>query len=188
VKQTVQAVLTPEPPEPEQTTPEKWPRIAVSIPVERGGVPNADIFWNFLHLAQQGWSFIPTPYGRTDSVRNTIAETVRKSDFTHVLMLDSDHMHPMTIVARFAAVVRKYPRGQAVTMRQAWKILRDGILALLTALIVVGGVIPPGDYDALYAAGASAIFPPGTVIAEAAVKLLGELNGRLGYGERQAAE
>ena len=55
-------------------------------------------------------------------------------------------------------------------------------------MIVVGGVIPPGDYDALYAAGASAIFPPGTVIAEAAVKLLGELNGRLGYGERQAAE
>ena len=55
-------------------------------------------------------------------------------------------------------------------------------------MIVVGGVIPPGDYDALYAAGASAIFPPGTVIAEAAVKLLGELNDRLGYGERQAAE
>ena len=55
-------------------------------------------------------------------------------------------------------------------------------------MIVVGGVIPPGDYDALHAAGASAIFPPGTVIAEAAVKLLGELNERLGYGERQAAE
>jgi methylmalonyl-CoA mutase len=55
-------------------------------------------------------------------------------------------------------------------------------------MIVVGGVIPPGDYDALHAAGASAIFPPGTVIAEAAVKLLGELNERLGYIERQAAE
>ncbi|WP_342153584.1 methylmalonyl-CoA mutase [Methylorubrum sp. SB2] len=55
-------------------------------------------------------------------------------------------------------------------------------------MIVIGGVIPPGDYDALYAAGASAIFPPGTVIPEAAVKLLGELNDRLGYGERQAAE
>jgi methylmalonyl-CoA mutase len=55
-------------------------------------------------------------------------------------------------------------------------------------MIVVGGVIPPGDYDALHAAGASAIFPPGTVIAEEAVKLLGELNERLGYIERQAAE
>ena len=55
-------------------------------------------------------------------------------------------------------------------------------------MIVVGGVVPPGDYDALYAAGASAIFPPGTVIADAAEKLLHELNGRLGYGARQAAE
>ncbi|MCE4222678.1 methylmalonyl-CoA mutase [Methylobacterium sp. C25] len=55
-------------------------------------------------------------------------------------------------------------------------------------MIVIGGVIPPADYDALYAAGASAIFPPGTVIAEAAVKLLSELNERLGYAKQQAAE
>ena len=55
-------------------------------------------------------------------------------------------------------------------------------------MIVIGGVIPPGDYAALHAAGASAIFPPGTVIADAAIKLLGELNERLGYGTRQAAE
>ena len=55
-------------------------------------------------------------------------------------------------------------------------------------MIVVGGVVPPGDYDALYASGASAIFPPGTVIADAAEKLLHELNGRLGYAARQAAE
>ena len=48
-------------------------------------------------------------------------------------------------------------------------------------MIVVGGVMPPQDYDALYAAGASAIFPPGTVIAEAAEKLIAELNGRMGY-------
>ena len=39
-------------------------------------------------------------------------------------------------------------------------------------MIVVGGVIPPQDYDALTKAGAEAIFPPGTVIAEAAEKLL----------------
>ena len=39
-------------------------------------------------------------------------------------------------------------------------------------LIVVGGVVPPQDFDELMAAGAAAIFPPGTVIAEAAVELL----------------
>ncbi|RAY11150.1 methylmalonyl-CoA mutase [Actinomadura craniellae] len=48
-------------------------------------------------------------------------------------------------------------------------------------MIVVGGVIPPGDFDELRAAGASAIFPPGTVIADAAIDLLGELSARLGH-------
>ncbi|MDP4005199.1 methylmalonyl-CoA mutase [Methylobacterium sp. NEAU K] len=55
-------------------------------------------------------------------------------------------------------------------------------------MIAIGGVIPPGDYDALTAAGAAAIFPPGTVIAEAAAKLIRALNDRLGYAARQAAE
>jgi methylmalonyl-CoA mutase len=55
-------------------------------------------------------------------------------------------------------------------------------------MIVVGGVIPPQDFDAVYKAGASAIFPPGTVIAEAAENLLRDLNGRLGYGPKAAAE
>ncbi|KMO81514.1 methylmalonyl-CoA mutase [Mycolicibacterium chubuense] len=48
-------------------------------------------------------------------------------------------------------------------------------------MIVVGGVIPPGDFDELYAAGATAIFPPGTVIADAAIGLLRKLGERLGY-------
>ncbi|WP_419553652.1 methylmalonyl-CoA mutase [Candidatus Poriferisodalis sp.] len=39
-------------------------------------------------------------------------------------------------------------------------------------LVVVGGVIPPQDFDALRAAGAAAIYPPGTVIAHAAAEVL----------------
>jgi methylmalonyl-CoA mutase len=54
-------------------------------------------------------------------------------------------------------------------------------------MIVVGGVVPPQDYDTLYRAGAAAIFPPGTVIAEAAEQLVHKLNQRLGH-ERAAAE
>ena len=46
-------------------------------------------------------------------------------------------------------------------------------------MIVVGGVIPPQDFDALRAAGAAAIFPPGTVIAEAALELLAKLSDAL---------
>ena len=55
-------------------------------------------------------------------------------------------------------------------------------------MIVVGGVIPPQDFPQLYEAGASAIFPPGTVIAEAAENLLNELNQKLGYVQKSAAE
>jgi methylmalonyl-CoA mutase len=54
-------------------------------------------------------------------------------------------------------------------------------------MVVVGGVVPPQDYEALKAAGAEAIFPPGTVIAEAAEALLDTLNRRLGH-TRAAAE
>lgn len=49
-------------------------------------------------------------------------------------------------------------------------------------MVIVGGVIPPQDFEDLYAAGASAIFPPGTIIAEAAEKLLVDLSAKLGYG------
>jgi methylmalonyl-CoA mutase len=52
-------------------------------------------------------------------------------------------------------------------------------------MIVVGGVIPPQDYDELYRVGASAIFGPGTVITKAARKLLASLEDRLGYGAEQ---
>ncbi|MBR4487957.1 MAG: methylmalonyl-CoA mutase [Bacteroidales bacterium] len=39
-------------------------------------------------------------------------------------------------------------------------------------IVVVGGVIPPQDYDFLYKAGAAAIFGPGSIISECAIKIL----------------
>ncbi|NBB70899.1 MAG: methylmalonyl-CoA mutase [Alphaproteobacteria bacterium] len=53
-------------------------------------------------------------------------------------------------------------------------------------MIVAGGVIPPQDYDAVLNSGAEAIFPPGTVIADAAVDLMGKLNAKLGYTSEAA--
>jgi methylmalonyl-CoA mutase len=47
-------------------------------------------------------------------------------------------------------------------------------------LVVVGGVIPPQDYDFLYQSGASAIFGPGTRIPKAAGEVLGLLRERSG--------
>ena len=48
-------------------------------------------------------------------------------------------------------------------------------------MIVVGGVIPPDDVPTLQAMGAAAVFPPGTVIAEAALDLLEKLSAQLGH-------
>ncbi len=67
--------------------------------------------------------------------------------------------------------------------------LREALAAKGRAdiMIVVGGVIPPQDFQAVRDAGASAIFPPGTVIAEAAETLIEELNARLGYAQKGQA-
>jgi methylmalonyl-CoA mutase len=53
-------------------------------------------------------------------------------------------------------------------------------------MIIIGGVVPPQDYDALYKAGAEAIFPPGTVIADAAEELVRKLSARLGHSSEAA--
>jgi len=53
------------------------------------------------------------------------------------------------------------------------KIGRDDIM------VVAGGVIPPRDYDFLYEKGVAEVFGPGTVIAEAALRILKKLNTML---------
>jgi len=60
-------------------------------------------------------------------------------------------------------------------------------LGLGETMLAVGGVIPSQDFASLRAAGADAIFPPGTVIAEAAQSLIEELNERRGYSQRAPA-
>ena len=48
-------------------------------------------------------------------------------------------------------------------------------------MVVVGGVIPPDDVPTLLEIGAAAVFPPGTVIADAALDLLEKLSAQLGH-------
>ena len=59
--------------------------------------------------------------------------------------------------------------------------LRDELTKLdrPDVMIVVGEVIPPEDYDTLYKSGAAAIFGPGTIIGDAAEKLLVGLSKKL---------
>jgi len=53
-------------------------------------------------------------------------------------------------------------------------------------MIVVGGVIPPDDYEALFKSGAKAVFGPGTNIPQAAADLIVKLNDQLGYSKLAA--
>jgi methylmalonyl-CoA mutase len=46
-------------------------------------------------------------------------------------------------------------------------------------LVVVGGIIPPADYDFLYQAGAAGVFGPGTAVTESANQVLNALEKAL---------
>ncbi|WP_438278255.1 methylmalonyl-CoA mutase [Nitrobacter sp.] len=81
----------------------------------------------------------------------------------HILGVSSLAAAHLTTVPELKAALKRYGR--------------DDIM------IIVGGVVPPQDYDALYKAGAEAIFPPGTVISDAAEELIRKLNARLGHSE-----
>jgi methylmalonyl-CoA mutase len=99
----------------------------------------------------------------------TPAEAARQGveNDVHVIGVSSLAAGHLTLVPEVKAELEKQGRGDI--------------------MIVVGGVVPPRDYDALRQAGAEAIFPPGTVIAEAAEELVKSLNRRLGH-EKAAAE
>jgi methylmalonyl-CoA mutase len=85
-------------------------------------------------------------------------------------------VHVLGVSSLAAAHLTLVPELKSELARQG----RDDIM------IAVGGVVPQQDYDALIKAGAEAIFPPGTVIAEAAEKLLKTLHHRLGHDQRAA--
>ncbi len=53
-------------------------------------------------------------------------------------------------------------------------------------MIVIGGVIPKDDQALLQSLGVSAVFPPGTPVAQAAIAILEELSQKLGFAQRAA--
>ena len=99
----------------------------------------------------------------------TPAETARRAvaDNVHVVGASSLAAGHLTLVPELQAELKKLGREDI--------------------MIVVGGVIPPGDIEALKVAGARLVFPPGTVIADAAIAVLEALNEELGYSQGEAA-
>jgi hypothetical protein len=84
-------------------------------------LPYADrVFYQFMRIASQGIDIIEHPYGRTDYVRNIVSDEFRKPMrgnepyYTHILMLDADHIHPLDIVQRLARRVIEDPERLVV--------------------------------------------------------------------------
>ncbi len=85
-------------------------------------------------------------------------------------------VHILGVSSLAAAHLTAVPELKAALKKQG----REDIM------VIIGGVVPPQDYDALIKAGAEAIFPPGTVIADAAEELIHKLNARLGHASEAA--
>lgn len=86
-----------------------WPRILLYIPMFPA-LPHApSVFYDFLQIVQQGPEFLRGGYFRTDVARNSAAAKLLETDFTHILMLDADHRHPMNIIQRLAQWVIEDP-------------------------------------------------------------------------------
>jgi methylmalonyl-CoA mutase len=99
----------------------------------------------------------------------TPAETARRAvaEKVHVVGASSLAAGHMTLVPELQAELKRLGREDI--------------------MIVVGGVIPPDDVEALKAAGARLVFPPGAVVADAAIAVLEALNQQLGYTQGEAA-
>jgi methylmalonyl-CoA mutase len=99
----------------------------------------------------------------------TPAETARRAvaEKVHVVGASSLAAGHMTLVPELQAELKRLGREDI--------------------MIVVGGVIPPDDIEALKAAGARLVFPPGAVVADAAIAVLEALNEQLGYTQGEAA-
>lgn len=81
--------------------PKREVRIVLGIPLERNITDQA--FLCLWQIAQQGMPMIPAAYGRTELRRNDFARQVlNQPHVTHLMMLDTDHIHPVNIVQALA--------------------------------------------------------------------------------------
>lgn len=91
-----------------------FPRILVAFLLERS-ISYADlVFPSIVQIAAQGPVILNMPYQRTDLARNRASMELLKTDFTHLLMLDIDHVHPTDIIQRLARWVLKDPKKYQV--------------------------------------------------------------------------
>lgn len=85
-----------------QTTTSQAVNVLIGIPTGEKQVATP-AFLNWLRIAQRGYSLIGTSEGPPSLCRDYLVRTfLADKQFTHLLMLDSDHIHPVDIVERLA--------------------------------------------------------------------------------------
>jgi hypothetical protein len=97
----------------------EWTHIkpVVVIPLERTQAFAEQTIPRFVALGSLGAEFMWFPYGRIDLVRNLAGIQLLRSDFTHLIMLDADHEHPVgnnDIIRRLARWTIVKPDVQVV--------------------------------------------------------------------------
>jgi hypothetical protein len=102
----------------------EYPRVAVCVLRERSISYADEVLPNLINIFAQGVTPIEMDYTRTDLARNKVSMHFLKTDFTHLLMLDIDHTHPMDIVQRLSRwfLYDKLSGGQLVEDGPAWVI------------------------------------------------------------------
>ncbi len=75
-------------------------KILVGVPLGESVCDAA--FVGFWEIAKRGYPLIDRLRGRTDINRNVFASALLKSDYTHLCMLDTDHIHQPDVIERLA--------------------------------------------------------------------------------------
>ena len=97
------------------------PRLMVAIMPERTGVPNSDIFFDFIEMATRaaidGFGIMRASPAHVAMARNRAAQHFLESDpmYTHLLMLDADHRHPPTLPLHMAKRFKASPAKKVIS-------------------------------------------------------------------------
>lgn len=85
-------------------------RIAVGVLPERAMSYASHVIPVLWQIAQQGYDLIPIDYGATEVVRNYLAlQLLADERYTHIVMLDIDHVHPLNIIESYQHIVESDP-------------------------------------------------------------------------------
>jgi len=90
-----------------------WPRPVIGVPMER--VVSQEAFYGFVRLAKREHSWFELAYSlRNDRARDKFSRMLLDSNFTHLIMLDSDHVHQDDTVERLMKWVEVDPGIQVI--------------------------------------------------------------------------